>query len=215
MFTDTSSIRLSPNQYGQSVYWGSALRQLLIYLLGLIICTIVATFLIFILMRKNYQSTPLDTTINPKTIKNSTDQNSELIKDQELASEQITPKIIKFGMAAGIGLFSSDKGVITNTADSDSVRVVEVKLQLIMKITERSQFLVAEQPTEEQKQLQEFFWAAAWDEVVAILSAKTAFELKQEAIKLELKEDLKEKFNLLLDGPESVQEVLFESFKLQ
>lgn len=191
------------------------MRQLLIYLLGLIICTIVATFLIFVLMRKNYQSTPLDTAINPKTIKNSTGQNSELIKDQELASEQITPKIIKFGMAAGIGLFSSDKGVVTNTADSDSVRAVEVKLQLIMKITERSQFLVAEQPTEEQKQLQEFFWAAAWDEVVAILSAKTAFELKQEAIKLELKEDLKEKFNLLLDGPESVQEVLFESFKLQ
>ncbi len=110
------------------------MRQLLIYLLGLIICTIVATFLIFILMRKNYQSTPLDTTINPKTTKNPIDQNSELIKDQELASEPITPKIIKFGMAAGIGLFSSDKGIMTNTADSDSVRVVEVKLQLIMKV---------------------------------------------------------------------------------
>jgi len=189
------------------------LRQLVVYILGLVVCTALAMTLIFSLMRKKHQTDPLDKLLNPEKSIESVSYEAELSSDTEDIPE-LPSKIVQFGNSGEV-FFSYDMGVKTNTADSDSTRFVQVKLQMIVKTNERSQFLVSEQPTEDEQLLKGFFLAAAWDEVVTLLSQKTAFELQQEAIKLELKEDMKEKFNFLLDGPESIQEVIFDSFQLQ
>ena len=189
------------------------MRQLVVYILGLVVCTALAMTLIFSLMRKKHQTDPLDKLLNPEKSIESVSYEAELSSDTEDIPE-LPSKIVQFGNS-GEAFFSYDMGVKTNTADSDSTRFVQVKLQMIVKTNERSQFLVSEQPTEDEQLLKSFFLAAAWDEVVTLLSQKTAFELQQEAIKLELKENMKEKFNFLLDGPESIQEVIFDSFQLQ
>lgn len=189
------------------------LRQLVVYILGLVVCTALAMTLIFSLMRKKHQTDPLDKLLNPQKSIESVSYEAELSSDTEDISG-LPSKIVQFGNSGQV-FFSYDMGVKTNTADSDSTRFVQVKLQMIVKTNERSQFLVSEQPTEDEQLLKGFFLAAAWDEVVTLLSQKTAFELQQEAIKLELKENMKEKFNFLLDGPESIQEVIFDSFQLQ
>ena len=189
------------------------MRQLVVYILGLVVCTALAMTLIFSLMRKKHQTDPLDKLLNPEKSIESVSYEPELSSDTEDIPE-LPSKIVQFGNSGEV-FFSYDMGVKANTADSDSTRFVQVKLQMIVKTNERSQFLVSEQPTEDEKLLKGFFLAAAWDQVVALLSQKTAFELQQEAIKLELKEDMKEKFNFLLDGPESIQAVIFDSFQLQ
>ena len=181
------------------------MRQLLIYILGLVICTAVAIFLTFNRMKQNYQETPVDKFLNSR-------QQGE--SDSKLSSEPNptpTRKIIDFGRGVG----TAAEGIRVNTADSDATRFVEVHLQLILLRNNRNAFLVDEAPTDNQKLLQEIFWAAAWDKAIEIIGEKTAFELQQEAIKLELKESLKEELNRLLGDSESVQDVIYKDFKLQ
>ncbi|MAE17878.1 hypothetical protein CMK12_02890 [Candidatus Poribacteria bacterium] len=181
------------------------MRQLLIYILGLVICTAVAIFLTFNRMKQNYQETPVEKFLNSR-------QQGE--SDSKLSSEPNptpTRKIIDFGRGVG----TAAEGIRVNTADSDATRFVEVHLQLILLRNNRNAFLVDEPPTDNQKLLQEIFWAAAWDKAIEIIGEKTAFELQQEAIKLELKESLKEELNRLLGDSESVQDVIYKDFKLQ
>ena len=181
------------------------MRQLLIYALGLVICTVVAIHLTFDRMKRNHQETPV------KKFLDSRRQDKSASKSSSEPNPVPIRKIIDFGRSFGTAF----EGIRVNTADSDATRFVEVHLQLILLENNRNAFLVKESPTDDQKLLQDIFWVAAWDKAIEIIGEKTAFELQQEAIKLELKESLKEELNRLLGDSESVQDVIYKDFKLQ
>ena len=182
------------------------MRQLLIYALGLVICTVVAIHLTFDRMKRNHQETPV------KKFLDSRRQDKSTSKSSSEPNPVPTRKIIDFNRSSGS---TAAEGIRVNTADSDATRFVEVHLQLILLENNRNAFLVNESPTDDQKLLQDIFWVAAWDKAIEIIGEKTAFELQQEAIKLELKESLKEELNRLLGDSESVQDVIYKDFKLQ
>ena len=181
------------------------MRQLLIYTLGLAICTAVAILLTFNRMKQNYQETPVEKFLNSRQ------QDESASKSSSKPNSVPTRKIIGFDRRVG----TAAEGIRVNTADSDATRFVEVHLQLVLLRNSRNAFLVDEPPTDDQKLLQDIFWVAAWDKAIEIIGEKTAFELQQEAIKLELKESLKEELNRLLGDSESVQNVIYKDFKLQ
>lgn len=181
------------------------MRQLLIYTLGLIICTVVAILLTFDRMTRNHQETPVEKFLDSRQ------QDKLASKSSSEPNLVPTRKIIDFHRSFGTAF----EGIRVNTADSDATRFVEVHLQLILLRNSRNAFLVDEPPTDEQQRLRDIFWVAAWDKAIEITGEKTAFELQQEAIKLELKESLKEALNRLLGDSESVQDVIYKDFKLQ
>ena len=86
--------------------------------------------LIFSLMRKKHQTDPLDKLLNPEKSIESVSYEAELSSDTEDIPE-LPSKIVQFGNS-GEAFFSYDMGVKTNTADSDSTRFVQVKLQMIV-----------------------------------------------------------------------------------
>ena len=181
------------------------MRQLLIYTLGLVVCTAVAIFLTFNRMERNHQETPIEKFLDSRQ------QDKLASKSSSEPNPEPTREIIDFGRSFGTAF----EGIRVNTADSDATRFVEVHLQLILLKNSRNAFLVEESPTDDQKLLRKIFWTAAWDKTIEITGEKTAFELQQEAIKLELKESLKEELNRLLGDSESVQDVIYKDFKLQ